>query len=156
MPSPHSSSPPLPHPSRHDLFPFLTLFFFSFFFLVRFFYFFSIFFCCCAVEGPSGSGKTTLLDLLGGRKTRSAGRQEGDIIVDGVLGSGGGASSAYVMQVRGLAPWRGVAWCCLVRRGGWSLHKMRVFGVKCDLMPPLLLLLLLVWCFLGASLASSL
>eukprot|EP00903_Cladosiphon_okamuranus_P016410 g15131.t1 len=51
-----------------------------------------------AIMGPSGSGKTTLLDLLGGRKTKSAGRQEGTIIVDGELGSGGGANSAYVMQ----------------------------------------------------------
>eukprot|EP00752_Nemacystus_decipiens_P008555 g7642.t1 len=51
-----------------------------------------------AIMGPSGSGKTTLLDLLGGRKTKSAGRQEGEIIVDGVLGSAGGANSAYVMQ----------------------------------------------------------
>ncbi|CAN0402206.1 unnamed protein product, partial [Ectocarpus sp. 8 AP-2014] len=39
-----------------------------------------------AIMGPSGSGKTTLLDLLGGRKTRSVGRQEGDIVVDGVFG----------------------------------------------------------------------
>lgn len=68
-------------------------------------------------SGPSGSGKTTLLDLLGGRKTKSAGRQEGEIIVDGVLGSGGGASSAYVMQVRNRPLRRGVARRGLVRRG---------------------------------------
>ncbi|CAN0354381.1 unnamed protein product, partial [Hapterophycus canaliculatus] len=37
-----------------------------------------------AILGPSGSGKTTLLDLLGGRKTGSVGRQEGEIVVDGV------------------------------------------------------------------------
>lgn len=55
--------------------------------------------------GPSGSGKTTLLDLLGGRKTGSVGRQEGEIVVDGVLGREGGVGnrgaggSAYVMQV---------------------------------------------------------
>lgn len=59
---------------------------------------------CC--KGPSGSGKTTLLDLLGGRKTGSVGRQEGEIVVDGVLGREGGVGtrgaggSAYVMQVR--------------------------------------------------------
>ena len=62
---------------------------------------FSFFLFFFFFEGPSGSGKTTLLDLLGGRKTKSAGRQEGTIIIDGMLGSGGGASSAYVMQVRG-------------------------------------------------------
>ncbi|CAN0429715.1 unnamed protein product [Ascophyllum nodosum] len=61
-----------------------------------------------AVLGPSGSGKTTLLDLLGGRKTPSVGRREGDIIVDGVMARGGGGASpglagnAYVMQARGL------------------------------------------------------
>lgn len=54
--------------------------------------------------GPSGSGKTTLLDLLGGRKTRSVGRQEGQIVIDGVSergargGGKGPTGSAYVMQ----------------------------------------------------------
>lgn len=56
--------------------------------------------------GPSGSGKTTLLDLIGGRKTPSVGRREGDIIIDGLMTkeegtrSRGLAGSAYVMQAR--------------------------------------------------------
>lgn len=59
-------------------------------------------------EGPSGSGKTTLLDLLAGRKTPSYGKQEGDIVVDGVrriqgadINNNIGSGTAYVMQVRG-------------------------------------------------------
>lgn len=55
------------------------------------------------LAGPSGSGKTTLLDLLAGRKTPSTGRQEGDIIVDGVMREQGKRTSpsimAYVTQV---------------------------------------------------------
>lgn len=60
------------------------------------------------VSGPSGSGKTTLLDLIAGRKTPSYGRQEGDVIVDGVRRLQGtsddrtshaGSGNAYVMQV---------------------------------------------------------